>query len=426
MPEKHFEIERDYVDRVILVCVATRENESYCEESLDELEELANTAGAITLEKVIQNRESVHPGTYLGKGKIAEIKELIYELDATGIICDDELSPAQLKNLEDVLECKIMDRTMLILDIFAKRAHTREGIIQVELAQLQYRLSRLAGIGTSLSRLGGGIGTRGPGEKKLETDRRHIRNRISQLKKELLDVKNHRDLIRERRKKQGKVKIAIVGYTNAGKSTLLNKLTDAEVLEEDKLFATLDPTTRQLILPNGTEVLLTDTVGFIRKLPHHLIKAFHSTLEEAVVADILIHVVDSANEQANSHIRVVYETLEELGATGKTVITVFNKIDKEGSNKHLEDYNAYKTLMVSVKEGTGLEELLDIIEKKIQQDKILIKEVISYDNGNLLNQIRINGQIIKEEYRNEGTYIEAYVDDKTYGELNKIKTKVLI
>ncbi|WP_304943985.1 GTPase HflX [Vallitalea guaymasensis] len=426
MPEKHFEIERDYVDRVILVCVATRENESYCEESLDELEELANTAGAITLEKVIQNRESVHPGTYLGKGKIAEIKELIYELDATGIICDDELSPAQLKNLEDVLECKIMDRTMLILDIFAKRAHTREGIIQVELAQLQYRLSRLAGIGTSLSRLGGGIGTRGPGEKKLETDRRHIRNRISQLKKDLLDVKNHRDLIRERRKKQGKVKIAIVGYTNAGKSTLLNKLTDAEVLEEDKLFATLDPTTRQLILPNGTEVLLTDTVGFIRKLPHHLIKAFHSTLEEAVVADILIHVVDSANEQAESHIRVVYETLEELGATGKTVITVFNKIDKEGSNKHLEDYNAYKTLMVSVKEGTGLEELLDIIEKKIQQDKILIKEVISYDNGNLLNQIRINGQIIKEEYRNEGTYIEAYVDDKTYGELNKIKTKVLI
>ncbi|WP_273321112.1 GTPase HflX [Vallitalea guaymasensis] len=426
MPEKHFEIERDYVDRVILVCVATRENESYCEESLDELEELANTAGAITLEKVIQNRESVHPGTYLGKGKIAEIKELIYELDATGIICDDELSPAQLKNLEDVLECKIMDRTMLILDIFAKRAHTREGIIQVELAQLQYRLSRLAGIGTSLSRLGGGIGTRGPGEKKLETDRRHIRNRISQLKKDLLDVKNHRDLIRERRKKQGKVKIAIVGYTNAGKSTLLNKLTDAEVLEEDKLFATLDPTTRQLILPNGTEVLLTDTVGFIRKLPHHLIKAFHSTLEEAVVADILIHVVDSANEQVNSHIRVVYETLEELGATGKTVITVFNKIDKEGSNKHLEDYNAYKTLMVSVKEGTGLEELLDIIEKKIQQDKILIKEVISYDNGNLLNQIRINGQIIKEEYRNEGTYIEAYVDDKTYGELNKIKTKVLI
>ncbi|GMQ58487.1 hypothetical protein AN1V17_28820 [Vallitalea sediminicola] len=426
MPEKHFEIEKDYVDRVILVGVATRENDSYIIESLNELKELATTAGAITLEKVIQNRESVHPGTYLGKGKIIEIKDLIYELDATGIICDDELSPAQLKNLEDILECKIMDRTMLILDIFAKRANTREGIIQVELAQLQYRLSRLAGIGTSLSRLGGGIGTRGPGEKKLETDRRYIRSRISQLRKELLDVKGHRDLIRERRKKQGKEKIAIVGYTNAGKSTLLNRLTDADVLEEDKLFATLDPTTRQLILPNGTEVFLTDTVGFIRKLPHHLIKAFQSTLEEAVVADILIHVVDSANEQADSHIRVVYETLEELGATGKTVITIFNKIDKEGSNKHLEDYNAYKTLLVSIKEGTGLQELLDIIEKKIQQDKRLIKEVISYDNGNLLNQIRINGQIIKEEYKNEGTYIEAYVDDKIYGELNKIKTKVLI
>lgn len=426
MSEKHFEIEKEYVDKVILVGVATRENESYIIESLDELEELAATAGAVTLEKVIQNRESVHPGTYLGKGKIEEIKCLIYELDASGIICDDELSPAQLKNLEDALEVKIMDRTMLILDIFAKRAHTREGIIQVELAQLQYRLSRLAGIGTSLSRLGGGIGTRGPGEKKLETDRRHIRNRISQLKKELSDVKSHRDLIRERRKKQGKVKIAIVGYTNAGKSTLLNRLTDAEVLSEDKLFATLDPTTRQLVLPNKTEVLLTDTVGFIRKLPHHLIKAFHSTLEEAVVADILIHVVDSANSQAENHIKVVYETLEELGATGKTVITIFNKIDKPESNKHLQDNNAYKTLRVSVKEGNGLSELLDIIEERIQQDKKFIKEVIPYDNGNLLNQIRTNGQIINEEYKNEGTYIEAYVDSRTYGEINKIKTRTLI
>ncbi|GKX30929.1 hypothetical protein SH1V18_34090 [Vallitalea longa] len=426
MPEKHFEIEKEYVDRVILVGVATRENESYIIESLDELQELATTAGAITLEKVIQNRESVHPGTYLGKGKIDEIKSLIHELDASGIISDDELSPAQLKNLEDALEVKIMDRTMLILDIFAKRAQTREGIIQVELAQLQYRLSRLAGIGTTLSRLGGGIGTRGPGEKKLETDRRHIRNSITQLKKELQDVKNHRDLIRERRKKQGKVKIAIVGYTNAGKSTLLNKVTDAEVLSEDKLFATLDPTTRQLVLPNKTEVLLTDTVGFIRKLPHHLIKAFHSTLEEAVVADILIHVVDSSNPQAESHIKVVYETLEELGATGKTVITIFNKIDKPESNKYLQDNNAYKTLRVSVKEGIGLDELLDVIEKRIQQDKKFIKGIIPYDNGNLLNQIRTTGQIINEEYKNEGTYIEAYVDSKTYGEINKNETKLLI
>lgn len=423
MLTKQFENEKEYEDRVILVGISTRENEDYIIESLEELQELATTAGAMTLEKVIQNRERVHPGTYLGKGKVEEIKSLIYELDATGIICDDELSPAQLKNLEEALDVKIMDRTMLILDIFAKRAHTREGIIQVELAQLQYRLSRLAGIGTSLSRLGGGIGTRGPGEKKLETDRRHIRNRISQLKKELLDVKNHRDLIRERRKKQGKVKIAIVGYTNAGKSTLLNKLTDADVLSEDKLFATLDPTTRQLVLPNKTEVLMTDTVGFIRKLPHHLIKAFRSTLEEAVVADILIHVVDSSNSQAESHIKVVYETLEDLGATGKTVITVFNKIDKSNSNMYLEDKNAYKTLRVSIKEGIGIQDLLDVIEVRIQQDKKLIKEIIPYNNGNLLNQIRTNGQIMCEKYENEGTYVEAYVDLKTYGELSKIRTK---
>ncbi|MCT4542548.1 MAG: GTPase HflX [Vallitalea sp.] len=424
--EKHFEIEKNDVERVILVGIANRDNESYIIDSINELEELATTAGAITVEKVIQNRENVHPGTYLGKGKIEEVKELIEELNATGIICDDELSPAQLKNLEELLECKIMDRTMVILDIFANRAHTREGIIQVELAQLQYRLSRLSGIGISLSRLGGGIGTRGPGEKKLETDRRHIRKAISQLKKELEEVKKHRNLIREKRKKQGKMKIAIVGYTNAGKSTLLNKLTDAQVLSEDKLFATLDPTTRQLVLPNGTEVFLTDTVGFIRKLPHQLIKAFHSTLEEAVVADMLIHVVDSSSDQVESHMKVVYETLEQLGATGKTVITVFNKSDKEESDKYLQDNNAFKTLRLSAIDGYGIEQLLDIIEKKIQEDKIFIKEIIPYDNGSILNQIRTNGQIINEEYRNEGTYIEAFVDIKTFGELNKLKEKSLI
>jgi GTP-binding protein HflX len=316
-----------------------------------------------------------------------------------------------------------MDRTMLILDIFAHRAHTREGIIQVELAQLQYRLSRLAGIGTSLSRLGGGIGTRGPGEKKLETDRRHIRNRISQLRKELEEVKSHRELIRERRKKQGKIRIALVGYTNAGKSTLLNRLTDADVLSEDKLFATLDPTTRQLILPNKTEVLLTDTVGFIRKLPHHLIKAFHSTLEEAVIADILVHVVDSANEQAEKHIKVVYETLEKLGAVEKTVITVLNKVDEPRSDNHLQDDRAYKIVRLSAIEGTGINELLDVIEKKIQEDQIFIQETIPYNNGNILNHIRINGQIINEEYKSEGTYIEAFVDYKTYGEVNKVLKK---
>ncbi|MDK2788510.1 MAG: GTPase, partial [Epulopiscium sp.] len=261
------------VEKVILVGVDTEDNENI-EESIDELEELASTAGAVTLDRVIQKRENIHPSAYLGKGKIEELKNRIIETGATGIICDDELSPAQMRNLEKMLECKVMDRTMLILDIFAQRAKSKEGKIQVELAQLRYRLSRLAGVGTALSRLGGGIGTRGPGEKKLETDRRHIRNRISQLKAELEEIETHRELIRTRRKKVGTPLVAIVGYTNAGKSTLLNTLSNADVLAEDKLFATLDPTTRSIILPGGSEVLITDTVGFIRKLPHHLIKAF--------------------------------------------------------------------------------------------------------------------------------------------------------
>lgn len=407
-----YEIKEEYEERVILASVSTRHNEYDVEDSLDELEELADTAGAITVAKVIQNRESVHPGTYFGKGKIEEINQLILETKATGVICDDELSPAQIKNLEESLDTKIMDRTMLILDIFAGRAHTREGIIQVELAQLQYRLSRLAGIGKSLSRLGGGIGTRGPGEKKLETDRRHIRNRISQLRSELEDVKNHRELIRERRKKRGKPVIALVGYTNAGKSTLLNKLTDADVLSENKLFATLDPTTRQLILENGTEVLLTDTVGFIRKLPHHLIKAFHSTLEEAVVADILVHVVDSANRQADKHIKVVYETLESLGAINKPVITVLNKVDKPEADTHIRDDKAFKTIKCSAHLGNGLDKILNTIEEKLQEQKIFIKKTIPYNNGNIIQKIRTDGQIIKEEYTNEGVYIEAYIDEQ--------------
>ena len=271
--------EREVTERVILVGVSLQENDD-TEDSLAELGELAETAGALVVGSAIQNRESVHPGTYVGKGKLQELRQLAAELDATGIICDDELSPAQLRNMEDALECKVMDRTLVILDIFAARASTSEGKIQVELAQLKYRLGRLAGLGTSLSRLGGGIGTRGPGEKKLEMDRRLIKNRISQLNRELSQVKMHREVTRSQRERSQVKVAAIVGYTNAGKSTLLNHLTHASVLEEDKLFATLDPTTRNLKLDSGQELLLTDTVGFIRKLPHHLIEAFRSTLEE--------------------------------------------------------------------------------------------------------------------------------------------------
>ena len=278
-------------ERVVLVGVQTDDHDNV-EESLDELKELASTAGAVTVGRIIQNRESVHPGTYIGKGKIEEVCALVYAMDATGIICDDELSPAQLNNLERELDCKVMDRTLLILDIFAARAITSEGKIQVELAQLRYRSARLVGLRESLSRLGGGIGTRGPGEKKLETDRRLIRTRISALKQELSQVEKHRELIRSSRARGNMKTAAIVGYTNAGKSTLLNTLTGSEVLSEDKLFATLDPTTRLLNLKDGQQILLTDTVGFIHKLPHHLVEAFKSTLEEAKYADYIIHVVD--------------------------------------------------------------------------------------------------------------------------------------
>ena len=273
-------------ERVILVGVSVTDEDD-TQKSLEELKDLASTAGADTVGVVIQNREQVHPGTYVGKGKIEEIKDLLWELEATGIICDDELSPAQMKNLQDELDAKVMDRTLVILDIFASRASTSEGKIQVELAQLKYRQSRLTGFGTALSRLGGGIGTRGPGEKKLEMDRRLIKGRIAQLNRELKDVKRHREVTREQRSRNRIPVAAIVGYTNAGKSTLLNTLTGAGILAEDKLFATLDPTTRELKLPSGQEILLTDTVGFIRKLPHHLIEAFRSTLEEARYADII-------------------------------------------------------------------------------------------------------------------------------------------
>lgn len=404
---------KDQEERIILVGVATYEKDD-TEKSLDELEELAKTAGAVTVAKVIQNREAVHPGTYIGKGKIAEVKEMVWQLNATGVVCDDELSPAQLKNLEMELETKVIDRTVMILDIFAQRASTKEGKIQVELAQLKYRATRLTGLGSSLSRLGGGIGTRGPGEKKLEMDRRLIRDRISQLKKELEEVKQSRETARKQRSRNPVPVISIVGYTNAGKSTLLNTLTNAGVLEEDKLFATLDPTTRNLTLESGQQILLTDTVGFIRKLPHHLIDAFRSTLEEAKYADIILHVVDASNEEAYTQMHVVYETLENLGVTNKTIITAFNKQDKLEGEQIIKDFKADKVVKISAKKQIGLDVLLNTIEEILREQKILIERVYSYQEAGKIQIIRKYGQLLEEEYREDGIFIKAYVPKEVY------------
>ena len=403
---------REAEERVILVAVRKSDREN-TEQSLDELCELASTAGAVTVARVIQNLDNFNPATYIGKGKIDEIKELIIEYDATGIICDDELSPAQMNNLSDALEIKIMDRTLLILDIFAARANTNEGKIQVELAQLRYRSSRLSGLGNALSRLGGGIGTRGPGETKLEMDRRIIHERIGQLKHELEAVVSHRELTRSQRSRSNIPVVAIVGYTNAGKSTLLNTLTGAGILAENKLFATLDPTTRGLELESGQQILLTDTVGFISKLPHHLVEAFKSTLEEAVYADIILHVVDASNPAMDSQMYVVYDTLEKLGAGDKPIITAFNKIEIAG-NKVLKDFKADKTVNISALHGDGLTELKDTIEEVLRESKIYIEKTYSYTEASKIYLIRKYGQLISEEYVAEGIEVKAYVPTEIY------------
>ena len=409
-----FEILQEVEERVILVGVSTGEGDD-TEQSLDELEELAKTAGAVTVGKVIQNREQIHPGTYIGTGKIAEVQQLAYEVEATGIICDDELSPAQLKNLEEELDLKVMDRTLIILDIFASRASTSEGKIQVELAQLKYRQARLVGLGSTLSRLGGGIGTRGPGEKKLEMDRRLIKNRIAQLNRELREVKRHRELTREQRTKNRIPVVAIVGYTNAGKSTLLNTLTGAGVLQEDQLFATLDPTTRSRKLPSGQDILLTDTVGFIRKLPHHLIDAFKSTLEEAKYADLILHVVDASNPQMDEQMYVVYETLQRLEAMDKPVVTAFNKMDRIGESLTVRDFKADRIVQVSAKTGEGLEALLQAIEEILREQKIYIERVYSYQESGKIQLIRKYGELLGEEYKEDGIHVSAYVPKELDG-----------
>lgn len=395
-------------ERVILVGVQLADGDD-TNASLDELEELADTAGALTVGRIIQNREKPHPGTYLGKGKIDEVKELIWETEATGIICDDELSPAQLNNLSSLLDVKVMDRTLIILDIFANRATTREGKIQVELAQLRYRAARLVGLRDSLSRLGGGIGTRGPGETKLEVDRRRVHDRISWLKGELKDVERHREVTRQKRMENHVPVVAIVGYTNAGKSTLLNTLTDAGILAEDQLFATLDPTTRTLELPGGESVLLTDTVGFIRKLPHHLIEAFKSTLEEAKYADIILHVVDSSNPQADTQMYVVYETLKSLGVGDKVMITLFNKCDRPGCDTSIRDFQADHTLRISAVTGQGLDDVKDLLAKILRDRKIYVERFYPYKDAGKVQIIRKYGQLLSEEYLDEGIAVTAYV-----------------
>ena len=402
-------------EKFILVGVETGKDRM--EESLTELEELLETAGGETLGRVIQNLETINKATYVGKGKVDEIRELAEELGADGIVCDDELSPAQLSNLKDELDIKVLDRTLVILDIFAAHAQTSEGKLQVELAQLKYRSSRLTGLGKNLSRLGGGIGTRGPGESKLESDRRAIRERVSQLRSEIEKVESSRETLRKHRMSDGIPVIAIVGYTNAGKSTFLNKITDAGILAEDKLFATLDPTTRSLKIPDGEEVLFTDTVGFISKLPHNLVDAFKSTLEEAKYADLILHVADASNPEVDEQMKVVYRTLEELKVTGKPVITFLNKQDKLEEERIIKDIKADAVVKGSAKTGEGIDELLSKITEILREGKVLIDTVLSYADTSKISVIRKKGQLLAEEYEGDGIKVKAYVPKAVAGQL---------
>ena len=417
----------DLEERVILVAVEMDDRRSRSametEACLDELEELIKTAGATAVARTIQKRERIHPGHYLGTGKIEELKTMLAAYDATGIVCDDELSPAQMKNLEQMLGTKVMDRTMVILDIFAARALSGEGKIQVELAQLKYRLSRLVGIGASMSRLGGGIGTRGPGETKLETDRRYIKERIAELNREAQDIRTHRELLRNQRSKKGTPVISLVGYTNAGKSTILNYLSDAGVLAENKLFATLDTTTRKVELPGGSEIFLTDTVGFIQKLPHHLVQAFRATLEELQYADILLHVVDASNPNRAEHMKVVYEPLKSLGCEDTPVITVFNKMDNDVELPLPMDTMARDIVQVSAWKGDGMDTLLERIEKLLQSFRKSMTALLPYTEGSLLGWVHGRCEIIREEHTAEGVLLEVYVDEESANRLAKFKVE---
>jgi GTP-binding protein HflX len=392
----------------VAVLVGVDIGEYNAETSIDELEELARTAGAVVASKVIQKREKIDAATYIGSGRLEEVKAFSQANDVDLLIFDGELTPSQQRNIEDETDIRVIDRTTLILDIFAARARSGEGKIQVELAQLKYSLPRLGGKGTELSRLGGGIGTRGPGESKLESDRRHIRRRIQSLEEELEQIAKRRENLRKRRQKDGVETVAIVGYTNAGKSTLMNTLTNAGVLVENKLFATLDPTSRALILPDGRSVMLIDTVGLIRRLPHHLVDAFKSTLEEAASASVILNVCDASDECCAEHLGVTMQLLYSLGCEGKPIISVMNKCDLCGNSFILPAQG--KFVMISALNGAGIENLLAQIQLALPLTRKKAEFLIPYSEGNLVNTIREDGVMIKEDYRENGIYVKAVVD----------------
>ena len=378
------------------------------EVSIDELEELARTAGAVVCAKTLQKRDRPDSATYVGSGKLEEIKEFAEANDVDLLIFDGELTPSQQRNIERETDIRVIDRTTLILDIFAARARSGEGKIQVELAQLKYSLPRLGGKGTQMSRLGGGIGTRGPGETKLESDRRHIRRRIHSLEEDLREIAKRREQLRTRREKDGIETVAIVGYTNAGKSTLMNALTDAGVLAENKLFATLDPTSRALILPDGRSVMLIDTVGLIRRLPHHLVQAFHSTLEEAASASVILNVCDASDPCCAEHLAVTKALLESLGCEGKPIVSVLNKCDLCDNSFVLPAEG--KFVMISALNGVGFNNLLAQIQLALPLTRKKAELLIPYSDGGLVNYIREDGVLLEEEYRGDGIYIKAIVD----------------
>lgn len=408
--------ENDIRKEKYILLIAYSGDEEEADASLDELAELLDTAEGLCVGRMKQKLYQPDAATYIGKGKAEELKMSIMAREVDGVLCDDELSPAQMRNLSEILDTKVIDRTMLILDIFASHAHTSEGKLQVEMAQLKYRASHLVGAGKAMSRLGGGIGTRGPGETKLETDRRVIGKRIARLSGEIKDMQRVRMTTRKKRLGNMKPVVAIVGYTNAGKSTLLNHLTDAAVFSEDKLFATLDPTTRTCVMKGGQEVLFTDTVGFINKLPHQLIDAFRSTLEEAKYADIILHVADASDPALDMHMQVVYETLHDLEIKGKPVITAFNKTDLLDGSERLYDERADKSIRISAKNGENTEQLLDIIEDILQKNREYVEYLIPYAEGNMLDKLHRYGKVLEEEYLEEGISIKAYVPVTTGGQ----------